>query len=52
MPEGYDPGALIDDLEKLKLFRVEIRDHIAMRVPAELSDERSGPRRSRTSLSA
>jgi len=36
MPTNYDAGALLDELEKLKVFRVEIRDHLAMLVPAEM----------------
>ena len=35
MPPGYDEGALLDELVKLKIFVVEHRDFTAMLVPAE-----------------
>jgi hypothetical protein len=52
MPDGYDLGALIEELEKLKVSRVEIRDHVAMLVPAEAQVTRPAHRLSRSTLSA
>jgi hypothetical protein len=35
MPQRYDVGALIDELIRMKLFVVEMRDFVATLVPAE-----------------
>jgi hypothetical protein len=40
MPPSYDVGALLDELARLRLFVVEIRDFDAMLVPAVQSDQR------------
>jgi hypothetical protein len=37
MPPDHDAGALLDELMKLKLFAVEIRDSTATLVPAEMA---------------
>jgi hypothetical protein len=35
MPPRYDAGALLDELIRMNLFVVEMRDFVAMLVPAE-----------------
>jgi hypothetical protein len=42
MPRGYDAGALIDELERLKLFAIEHSDDGATLVPAEFSSAMPG----------
>jgi hypothetical protein len=50
MPPAYDAGALLDELMKLKLFAVEIRDNIAMLVPAESVASAQQPKAERVTL--
>jgi hypothetical protein len=43
MPQRYDVGALIDELIRMKLFVVEMRDFVATLVPAEAASARAEP---------